>query len=197
MENIYDAPKAELIEQPNSEHGRPFFVTSITKMSLLFMVTLGVYVLYWGYKQWDSQRFSMGKTIYPILRTIFMVFFTHSLFRLITQRLQAMGQPSEQYRWAPTLFVVFTIFSSVLGAAGDRLYGPGFVGLVVMVVLLVVQLLPMVAIQRQANLASLDPTGESNSTLSGWNWLFLVLGVVLWLFVIAGFVLIALGMDGK
>lgn len=195
MENIYDAPKAELIEQPNSEFGPPFFVTSISKMCVLYMLTASMYLVYWAYKHWDSQRFAMGKKISPVMRSVFMIFFTHSLSKRISQRLQAQGSPHRYSSTAPTLFVVFTLIGTVFSVLGDKAGASPLTVAVLAVVCLILQLLPMVAIQRSANLASEDPTGERNSTLSGWNWLFIVLGVGYWLLMIAGFVLIGLGLD--
>jgi hypothetical protein len=194
MENIYEAPKADLVDAPHSEHGRPFFVTSLRKLILLYMFTMGLYVVYWGYKQWDSQRLAVGEKIYPVLRAVFLIFFTHSLFSLINKRLELQGQPNWRYGSAPTLFVVFAILASVVNYVTRNSQFGGLVALALTVILLVLQLWPLVTMQRQANLASLDTEGARNSSLSGWNWAFIVFGGVFWLMAIAGFILIELGL---
>ena len=59
MENLYRTPQAQLVDAPLAGAEGHFFTTSIRKMSILFIATMGLYILYWGYKQWDSQRSRM------------------------------------------------------------------------------------------------------------------------------------------
>ncbi|EMB9912514.1 DUF4234 domain-containing protein, partial [Pseudomonas aeruginosa] len=49
MENVYKTPEAPLVETRGAKRAH-FFVTSLGKMSVLFLVTLGLYGVYWMYK---------------------------------------------------------------------------------------------------------------------------------------------------
>ncbi|MGL4317103.1 MAG: MFS transporter permease [Pseudomonas sp.] len=189
MDNVYKAPEAALID---SSAGSAFFVTSIRKMAILYIATLGMYILYWGYKHWDSQRSSMPKRIMPVWRSIFIVFYMHSLARRIGERLQAQGLPVWQSSNAATLFVVLVVLGAVLSNVTARIDGPVIIDVLVLFLQLA-SLLPMITIQRQANLASGDAEGASNASMSGSNIAFLVLGGLLWVFYLLGLTMLMLG----
>jgi hypothetical protein len=53
------------------------------------------------------------------------------------------------------------------------------------------------AIQRQANLASGDPSGASNSGLSGWTSVFIVVGAGYWALILLGAISILLGVTPR
>lgn len=182
MDNVYKAPEAALID---SSAGSRLFVTSIRKMAILYIATLGMYILYWGYKQWDSQRSSMPKRIMPVWRSIFIVFYMHSLARRIGESLQAQGQPLWKSSNAATLFVVLVVVGGVLSNVTSRIEVPVLIDVLVLFLQLA-SLLPMITIQRQANLASGDAEGTSNDSMSGSNIVFLVLGGLLWVLYLIG-----------
>lgn len=183
MDNLYKAPEAALID---TSAGSTFFVTSIRKMAILYIATLGMYILYWGYKQWDSQRLSMQpKRIMPVWRSIFIVFFMHSLARRIGERLQALGLPTWKSSNAATLFVVLVVAGGVLSNVTSRIEVPVLIDVLVLFLQLA-SLLPMITIQRQANLASGDAEGAGNASMSGSNIVFLVLGGLLWVLYLIG-----------
>ncbi|HEP9031115.1 TPA: DUF4234 domain-containing protein, partial [Pseudomonas aeruginosa] len=54
MENVYKTPEAPLVETRGAKRAH-FFVTSLGKMSVLFLLTLGLYGVYWMYKHWKAQ----------------------------------------------------------------------------------------------------------------------------------------------
>lgn len=192
MDNLYQAPQAQLLDSTTEQSDGAFFVTSLNKLVILFIATLGLYVLYWGYKQWSSQRASMPKKIMPVWRSIFSIFFMHSLCKRISQRLESQGQPAWAYGAAATLYVLTTIVSSVISNLTSR---DDSLPLLVDILSLLLQLtpvLPLVAIQRQANLASQDPQGSSNSQMSSSNIVFIVIGAVFWVFILLGLLAIAI-----
>lgn len=62
MENVYKTPEAPLVEIRGAKRAH-FFVTSLGKMSVLFLVTLGLYGVYWMYKHWKAQQPQMERRI--------------------------------------------------------------------------------------------------------------------------------------
>ncbi|GLK89372.1 MFS transporter permease [Pseudomonas turukhanskensis] len=193
MENLYDAPKAELIDKPLAPFGPPFFVTSTRKLCVLYLCTFGYYTLYWSFKQWFSQRRSAGYKVLPAARGLFYIFFVHSLSALISKRLMLMERPSWRYDSAPTWLVGLVVLGWVVN--GFERYGAWsqVVAMPLIVLVLVAKVLPLIGMQRQANLASGDPAGQSNDAFSGWNWFFVVPGALIWVMATVGFVLLALG----
>lgn len=193
METVYDAPKAELIEPLKSEFGPPFFVTSLRKLCVLFVLTWGMYAVYWSYKQWFSQRRHAGTRVVPIGRAIFYVFFIHGLFELINERLKKQELAYWHYDSAAHWFVGLTVLMVVADLFIYRAASQPLWVLPLTAMVLTGKVVALAAMQRQANLASSDPKGESNDSLSGWNWVFIVLGGVYWTLAILGTIAIALG----
>lgn len=178
MDNIYKTPEATLIHtEPQTA---PFFVTGIGKMCLLYVATLGMYGLYWFYKLWAGQRHSLGKKISPLWRAFFPMFYVHSLCRLIAQRLADQQQLIWPYRRLATSMVVLIVSSWGWSVMVDTADKKESLAICVTWLFLAAQLLPMVVIQRKANLASNDPMGTSNSALSVGNVIWLLFGLLLW-----------------
>jgi hypothetical protein len=178
MENVFRTPEAVLVDDAEVAKVAPFFVTSIRKLCLLYIATMGSYLFYWMYKQWASQRQSMGKRIWPLGRTLFMVFYTHSLCSLIARRLAERNLGTWHYKGLATVFVILGLSSSAMQYLGspsslvDVLFVPlAFNGLL---------LVPLIAIQRYANVASLDPAGSENSAISFGNIFWVLLGALMW-----------------
>ncbi len=114
MENVYKTPEAPLVETRGAKRAH-FFVTSLGKMSVLFLVTLGLYGVYWMYKHWKAQQPQMERRISPVWRAIFGIFFFHALARRIHQALpeerQALWSPSKDATWAVLLTVAANLIS--------------------------------------------------------------------------------------
>jgi hypothetical protein len=80
------------------------------------------------------------------------------------------------------VFYLFTLF-------GDRIivqFAPEFIGDFVVFFASMLSLIPLYTVQRHANLACGDPSGESNSEFSVSNIVFVILGVILWLLILLG-----------
>jgi hypothetical protein len=184
MDNLYQPPKAELLEE-QSHTRNAFFVTSLKKFYLLYFTTFSLYSLYWFYKQWDSQRSAMlPKKIWPAARSIFQIFFTHSLCRLIKEHKLRLGQAAWSYSGTAWAYVLLTIVTNRL----SRIDGPGG-GLewLMLFAIIMAPALPLALIQQQANQASGDDDGQSNASISGLNLLCMAPGALLWLFLMGAF----------
>jgi len=88
IDNMYAPPRAELTEPVVV--AAPFYVVSRPKFIALFLATLSAYQLFWYYQNWQLQKRSTGEPLWPVPRTIFAVFFVHSLF----ERVRALGASS-------------------------------------------------------------------------------------------------------
>lgn len=183
MDNLYQTPSAQLLveERPRDT----FFVTSPTKLYVLFFMTLGFYSIYWSYKHWDRQRAAMRpKKINPAARSIFHIFFIHSLCRLILTQLQAKGLGEWKYGRVAWLYILLVFASNGL----SRFDSLGGVTLEIMLLAAgtILPAWPLSIIQEKANLASGDPGGQSNNRFSVANLLCMLPGALLWLLIIIG-----------
>lgn len=183
MDNLYQPPKAELLDE-QSPCRSAFFVTSRDKLHLLYFATFGLYAIYWFYKQWDSQRAAMlPRKIAPAARSIFQIFFTHSLCRLISEHKQRQGLASWDYSGTAWLYVALPFVTTGLSFIEIE---SGALNMLLLIGGTILPAIPLAQIQQQANQASGDETGQSNSRISGLNLLFIIPGALLWMVVLVG-----------
>ena len=67
----------------SSPESAPFFSVSITKLIALSTCTLGLYELFWFYKNWRLVRERESSDILPFWRAFFGLFFCYPLFRRV------------------------------------------------------------------------------------------------------------------
>ncbi len=178
-ESIYAPPTADIeIEEAND--GR-YYVVGPGKFLLLTIVTANMYSLYWYYRQWRAIRTRDASDIWPVARAIFAIFFTHSLFQDFDEALRRKGLPHD---WTPMLsaslvvgYFVFVAVLSVLSNTGAPAPMADALSILVTPVLAFL----MLPAQRSANAASGDAAGDSNRRLTGANWVWLIIGGLIWL----------------
>lgn len=186
--NVYAPPAAVVMDAPKSPAAE-FYIVSKTKFFALFFATLGAYQLYWFYMHWARYRRYHEAQLWPVARAIFSLFFTHALGGEIAQRLERTGV---RHRWFPGTLATGYVLSQIIGTICDRLSANN-IGSPATDIVGLVALLPISyclwGLQRAANIACDEPLAESNRTFTWANWLWIVLGLLLW-----GLVLIGLGM---
>lgn len=183
--NPYAAPSHDRLEvaAAESEH---FYVVSPTKFCVLYLATLGLYTLYWDYKQWALIKRTTHGSEWPVPRAIFNIFFQHSLNAEIDQRLHRQGIA---FDWSPngraTAIVFVLLVHSVSGRISDTELG-GTWALAIMLACIPVLTWLRLKVQRAANTACGDPLGRSNSSFGAANIIWIVLGSLFWLLVLIG-----------
>ncbi|AWF83088.1 hypothetical protein BTJ40_20935 [Microbulbifer sp. A4B17] len=182
--NIYSAPESEL--DIVSEGEAQFYVVSPTKFWVMSLGTMGLYSVYWFYRHWSEYRRVSGEDMWPVMRAIFSIFFTHSLFSRIQSRIEEAGL---DYRWAPGLWATFYVVFAIAGSVADRVsYYSDEISLIdlISILLLPLMLWPLYEGQKAANTVNGDISGRANSKFTPWNLIWLAIGAVLWAFVIFG-----------
>ncbi len=185
-ENIYTAPKSELGNEPIDESRREFFPTSQRKLVILFIATFGLYPVYWFYKNWALRKKNVEKKIMPLLRAIFYIFFTHSLFRRVEDAAMRKGI-SISWSAGPlaAIFVILTIVSSILDRTAENSPTIGIVDYASLAIVFVL-LGPIYMVQEVVNKINDDPQGRLNSSFSIYNYIFIIIGVLMWMLVGVG-----------
>ena len=139
-----------------------WFQVGGVKLAVMFLATLGLYQLYWFYKQWDRVR-DAGDNVAPAPRSLFSIIFCYSLFRRIVDSTHAVGLTT---RVPPSLLAVGFILANL----AFRMEGPeSFLGFLAFV--------PLVAAQRIANAVALaqGSTEDRNTRLTWRNWIPIVI----------------------
>ncbi len=84
--NPYAPPTAIVADVPPPETSTsqpPFFAVSVLKLIVLSILTLGIYELYWFYKNWQLIKARERTNISPAPRAVFAIFYCYQCFARI------------------------------------------------------------------------------------------------------------------
>jgi len=169
--------------QPNEME---FYIVSQKKFLILFLGTFGLYTVYWFIKHWSQYKKSSNENMWPVMRGIFSIFFTHSLFALFEMKYtNKTGEIPKSINYLATIYVVFAIACQIFSKLSDNGFGNP-ITFYLSLLILPVSCWVLYTAQSLANYASEDVQGESNNILTGLNYFWLVLGVIFWLLAILG-----------
>ncbi len=185
--NPYATPGAPLMG--SSRAPGEFYVVSPRKLLILFFATSGLYAVYWFWRNWKQLRDARNLEIWPIPRGFFSIFFAHALNREIDE---ALGRARVSHTWSPSsvasIYVTFTVIGNIADRVASRLVVSPYLDLVSIACLIPIGY-SLVQAQAAANAASADLEGAGNHSLTLANWAWVALGAVLWLLVLAAFLL--------
>lgn len=169
----------------------PFFTVSQRKLTVMFILTSGLYGLYWGYKHWSLYKAYSCRSLWPLPRTIFGLLYLPSLLYKVDGLLKEQGKGRMPY-WAAsaaglTLLamapMITGFFSGLVQGLGGRPYSG--VGTVLLVAASVIPFLLYCLILRRVqafiNLLNGDADGSQNMTFTRWNVLWMVIGSIYWI----------------
>jgi hypothetical protein len=178
-ENVYAPPKAVVadVRSPESDPGVFFFPVSPTKLVVMSTFTLGIYQIYWFYKQWVLIRQRSEPLIIPWARALFGFFWCYSCFEFIRNEERTLDIE-------PSLPAGPLAIGWIAASLGSQLPQPYFlIGFLAPLLL--------VPVQRHINHinAMVAPNHHENSRFSGWNWLAVVVGGIFLALIILGLTL--------
>lgn len=163
-----------------------FYVVSPAKFMVLYYVTVGIYPLYWYYRNWNQWRITSGERVLPAIRAVFPIFFVAGLLDRVHGRMKAQGIRSE---WNPRMHATGIVILMVLTTVLQQLASHG-VGHPWLHLVWLATLVPMADVlcnaQRQINIACGDPDGTSNAIFTLANIAWAVIGLAFWLFTVYG-----------
>jgi len=190
--DVYKTPESEiLVEQTDTQE---FYIVSPKKFLILYLATMGMYTIYWFYKHWQQYKLKHNAEMWPVMRAIFLIFFTHSLFENFAIRLE---EKQRDFQWSPaglaSTFVVISIIENVSNQLSNRDIGNPATAILGFIFLPLTCWILYKA-QLAANEACGSPGGESNDSISALNILWIILGGLLWLTVGIGVIAIFMGL---
>ncbi|WP_374354417.1 hypothetical protein [Chitinimonas sp.] len=176
-DNLYAPPKSDPGSYAETSANGGFYVVSPKKFAVLFFATLGAYQLYWFFRNWKAYRANSGESVWPVPRAFFSIFFTHSLMRKVHAQLSRVSPSwSDDPRKLATPIVILTIVSMLISNKNtDSVYSD-----LLTLVFLLPQYLLFSRAQAAINTASGDAEGHTNSRFSVANYIWIVLGALLW-----------------
>lgn len=154
--------------------GELLFTTSTTKLVVLSLCTFGFYYLIWFYQNWSAFKRKDNLDIMPLARTLFLIFFVHSLFKRIAELAEARGlsKPASAGAMA-AIYIILQLMG--------RLPPPYFL-------LTFLSVLPM-AHYNSAAIAineSLQPGSSELNSFNWKNWIVVLFGGPLFVLAVIG-----------
>ncbi len=185
-DNPYSPPQADLTSAEERAGPPEYYVVSPLKMTVLYFVTLGMYKIYWFYKNWSNYKQYHQDTLWPVPRAIFAIFFVRSLFRHIQFRAakQQMFGAWDMMTHSAVLTLCILI-DNILGRLTIKGIGEPYTDIAAIIVAIAIFFLLLRA-QNIINAVCHDPAGASNARFTPANYFWIVLGVLLWALVIIG-----------
>lgn len=180
MAGKLEAENIQTIEnevEPNSKLPE-FYIISAWKFWILNILTIGCFSNVWFYLQWHRQNRADRERVEPFWRTVFSIFFYHPLVRRVKTQTDSV-EVSEKWngRLIASLAVLSIILSQIFDIAENRLIDAGkdtaLVGSMG-TLFWVASLYLDWNIQSKINLGYGDPTGASNSKITGRNILWIL-----------------------
>lgn len=180
--------EAFLSEQPR------FFPVSEGKLMTLYILSFGLYGVFWFYKNWKLQQKLMDKKIHPVWRAIFSIFYTHSLFRRIDQQASHL---EKHHRFNASLLATFFVFTIIVSNILDQIATssgmlnnlPDNLIIIVSLVLFFLSTYPLLKAQSTINRINNDMLGYLNYKYSLANYVLMAIGTALWLLIALGLLL--------
>jgi len=175
-QNPYAPPQAEVADVAEDQvlnDATIFFPCSLLKLGVMSFCTLGLYHIYWFYKNWQDVRWRTREDITPVARSIFSIFFCYGLFKRIREYQETISDKRLAAGPLATLFIFMNIASRL----------PGLLPLASLF-----SFIPLLVVQHAVNEINrvAVPDHDPNSKFTGWNWAFVALAVVGWTLVIIG-----------
>jgi hypothetical protein len=165
-ENVYAPPKAVVADVVSGgiSAGTRFFAVSPFKLVVLSTCTLGLYQIYWFYKQWVSIKEHSEPHIIPWGRALFGIFWCYSCF-------ECVRKDEQHFRIEPTLAAGPLAVGWIAATLTWRLPEPYF---------LIGFLTPLMLIPVQQHINRINalaaPEHDGNSRFGAWNWVAVVAG---------------------
>jgi hypothetical protein len=165
-ENVYAPPRAVVADvQPlGSDSAVFFFAVSPTKLVVMSVCTMGLYQVYWFYKQWVLIKQRSEPLIIPWARALFGIFWCYNCFEFIRNDERTL-------QIEPNLPAGPLAIGWIAASLAWRLPEPYFlIGFLAPLLL--------VPVQRHVNHinAMVAPDHDENSRFSGWNGLAIAVG---------------------
>lgn len=169
----------ELNEDILSASGHsPFYILSLKKYWILNILTLGSFHAVWFFMQWLRQNQSGQQKVSPFWRTVFSIFFYHSLVENIKEQTEVDEiKNSWEGKVLATTTVILVIISSILDKVSNEITKNGISTLLVDIIswaLFFVVLLLCSQIQSKINIGFNDIKGRTNDKITLRNCLWLV-----------------------
>lgn len=155
-------------------HVEDQYVLSTWKFLFLSIISLGLYPIWWMYKEWKFFKQKDGLDIWPAMRALFSILFIFSLIHSINN--YALEKNNSKYI-SNTYGIVFIILTLT-----GRLPEPYFL----ISIFLCLPLIPILALINQIKTEDEQINVLENKRFNGKQIVLIILGTIFWILLIIG-----------
>jgi hypothetical protein len=166
-----EAQAPDLLAEPR------FFAVSEAKLLCMSICTVGLYEVYWFYRNWKLVRRREKSDIVPAMRSLFGLFFCYSLLKRVSDESVATGGSAMPAGLLASGWIVLSLLWSLPDPFWLVTYGAVFF------------LLPAQATINAIN-ARAAPDHDRNDRFSGWNIFGMILGGLILVLAVIGIFLL-------
>jgi len=150
------------------------FNASPLKVALLSVCTLGLFHIYWFYRNWSCVQKKTGEKFSPGARALFYVFFCYGLFKRIINTAKSNGYTGND---SPGTFAAILIILSLMGRAEDPYWLISYLSFI-----------PLLSMQNIINLhnAKINPEYKVDTKFHPKEIIIVIIGGMLVFFSILG-----------
>jgi len=162
-----------------------YFAISPKRLALFSVLTLGIYEIYWFYKNWQAVKNTEGQKISPFWRAIFAVFFCYSLFKKVLESAKSHAyQNSYPPGWLATAYILLLVLGNGLSRVESYEIGFNLIWLIIAIATFI----PLLPVQRAINFNNkkVKSDFELRKGFSGGEVVLIVIGVIWFLLVLVG-----------
>jgi hypothetical protein len=137
-----------------------YFYVSPKRLIILSIITVGLYEIYWFYKNWEAVGRTLNKKVNAFFRALFSIFYCNQLFKMITNSARQTGynasRPGSFWGWLYiTILIASNLFGSIFSSlTDDKIITNSTILYLVPILLFAfscLTVLPLVAIQKEIN----------------------------------------------
>jgi hypothetical protein len=164
--------------------GEMYFNISIYRLIFLSIFTLGIYDIYWFYRNWKYIAQTTGRKLSPVGRGIFSIFFCHELFKNIGQKAEQSGHNKHYtYGLLSATYIIATILSNATSRADTTQYDSSeiFYVNIFIIGLTIISVIPLYLIQKQVNFINQKNNYNIDNKFTGGEVVVTLIGVVLFI----------------
>lgn len=162
-----------------------YFAISPKRLALFSVLTLGIYEIYWFYKNWQAIKNAEGQKISPFWRAIFAVFFCYGLFKKVLESAKSHAyQNSYSPGWLATAYILLLVIGN--GLSRVESYDMGFN--LIWLIIAIATFIPLLSVQKAINFNNEKVKGSPvlKQGFSGGEVTLIVFGVIWFLLVLIG-----------
>lgn len=162
-----------------------YFSIPPKRLALFSILTLGVYEIYWFYKNWQAVKKFERQKISPLGRAFFVVFYCNSLFKKILKSAKSHGyQGSYSPGWLATVYILLLFVGNGLSKVESSDVGLNLVWLVVAIS----SFIPLLFVQKAINFNNEKIKGDADLKrgFSGGEVILIIVGLIWFFFTLWG-----------